>query len=717
MIKKLPFLAFTLFVVFATAQQQPPFLQWEKLYGGNNSDEASSVQQTTDGGYIVAGLTLSNNRDVSGNHGSNDGWVTKLNSDGALQWQKALGGSSGDEANSILQTTDGGYIVAGYTNSNDGDVSGNHGNGDAWIVKLDAAGGIQWQKTYGSSGYDVAKSIQQTTDGSYIFVGESSANDGDVSGNHGGSDCWIVKINATGNIQWQKSYGGSGADRGNSIQQTADGGYVVAAVAASNDGDITRFQGVYDYWIIKLNSNGNLQWQKSYGGTNFDWATNILQTKGGGYIIVGSSASGDGDVTGYHTGVGCSCYTDYWVVKLYPDGGLDWEKSLGGFYDDVPGTVLQTDDGNFVVAGWAYYAGGDIKFSHGLTDFWLVKLDKGGKIIWEKTYGQTRFDQASGMAQTTDKGFIVAGWKGDVEGGEAKSNINRGGSDFAVMKISPDVLDGTITTIDSATTANCSAKNSISDTIGALEPSTVRLYRYGQIYDSATNVIGHVTFNNLLPGTYYATATINGVISTSSATDILPVPVSTGVTDITSTSGRLNWQALDCADDFTIKYKVKGTTEWTQKTTAGNVNTYNLFDLLPSTKYVAKIASNKSKNFVNGTSKFSDSIVFTTSASFATNYNADNASSVNIGTAQLTVSPNPAKNFFVINYKDDAQQKINATLYNATGKAIWSSGLINTSDLNGKQVNASQFAKGIFYLKVTSEKGKTLGAVKVVIAK
>jgi hypothetical protein len=698
------------FSLIAAAQQQAPYLQWEKLYGGNNSDEASSVQQTTDGGYIVAGLTLSNDRDVSGNHGSYDAWIVKLKIDGNLQWQKSLGGSGGDNANSILQTTDGGYIIAGSTDSNDGDVSGNHGQTDAWIVKLSAAGNIQWQKTYGSSGNDAAYSIQLTTDGGYVFAGSSGANDGDVTGNHGNNDYWVVKTDAEGNIQWQKSYGGSNLDRANSIQQTADGGYVVAGSTASNDGDVTGFQGVFDYWIIKLNSNGRLQWQKSYGGTGYDWATSILQTQGGGYIVTGSTASYDGDVTGYHTGVGCSCYTDYWVIKLHADGSLIWEKALGGFDDDIPCNVLQTDDGNFIVAGWAYYAGGDITHGHGLNDFWIVNLNKAGKINWEKTYGQAHFDEAYSIAQTSDKGFIIAGWGGGSEGG--KSTVSRGGSDYEIMKISPDILDDNIIINGGNVAAKCSAVNSLSWLINNANSNIVRLYRYGKLSDSSVNQTGTITFNNLQPGTYYVTETSNGITTTSTSIDILPVPVSAGTTNITSGSATLNWNNVECADDYIIKYKVWGTAEWTQEKTSGNVNTYNLTGLTPATTYIAKVASNKTKNFIKGTSKFSESIVFTTASALTAN-NSDKA--INIGIEQLTISPNPAKNVFVIHYKNNVQQKVSATLYNENGKAVWNSGIINESSLNNKIVNATSLAKGVYYLKLMEENGKVIGNTRIVL--
>ena len=189
-------------------QQSAPEIQWAKCYGGSEYDAALSIQQTTDGGYIVAGLSLSNDNDVSGNHGGEDYWIVKLTSTGSIEWQKSLGGSGEDRASSVIQTTDGGYIIAGTSNSNDGDVSGNHGRDDYWIVKLSSTGILEWQKSLGGSGDDDANSIQQTTDGGYIIAGGSNSNDGDVSGNHGSDDYWIVKLAPSGSIEWQKSLGG-----------------------------------------------------------------------------------------------------------------------------------------------------------------------------------------------------------------------------------------------------------------------------------------------------------------------------------------------------------------------------------------------------------------------------------------------------------------------------------------------------------------------------
>ena len=300
-----------LHTIFSNAQ--PPSIQWQKTLGGPGGDHAQSIIQTLDGGYIVAGLCSSNGGNVTGNHGSRDYWIVKLSTIGVIQWQKSLGGTSVDGANSICQTTDGGYVVAGYSNSNNGDVTGNHGSQDYWIVKLSSTGIIQWQKSLGGTSNEEANSIYQTTDGGYIVAGYSFSSDGDVTGNHGSRDYWIVKLTSTGIIQWQKSLGGTGSDIALSIKQTLDGGYIIAGLSTTfNNGDVTSSHGSGDYWIVKLSSTGVILWQKSLGGSEWEYAYDVIQTIDGGFVVAGYSNSTDGDVTG-NTGA------DYWIVKLSPD--------------------------------------------------------------------------------------------------------------------------------------------------------------------------------------------------------------------------------------------------------------------------------------------------------------------------------------------------------------------------------------------------------------
>ncbi len=353
---------------------QAPAIQWQKCLGGPDGDVAYSIQQTNDGGFIVAGFTYSNDGDVLGFHGYNDAWIVKLNSSGDIEWQKCLGGTDHDFAYSIQQTSDGGFIVAGLTGSNDGDVSGNHGGRDAWVVKLNSSGEIEWQKCLGGTNYDFAYSIQQTSDGGFIVASITGSNDGDVSGNHGGSDYWVVKLNSSGGIEWQKCLGGTNSDGGifndyiYSIQQTSDGGFIMACETMSNDGDVSGNHGSYDAWVVKLNSLGDIEWQKCLGGTNRDIANSIQQTSDGGFIVAGSTSSNDGDVSGNHG------YGDAWVVKLNSSGDIEWQKCIGGTNYEFANSIQQTSDGGFIVAGETLSNNGDVSGNHGYSDAWVVKL-------------------------------------------------------------------------------------------------------------------------------------------------------------------------------------------------------------------------------------------------------------------------------------------------------------------------------------------------------
>jgi hypothetical protein len=190
----------------------------------------------------------------SGNHGALDFWIVKLDEDGNLGWQKSLGGGSDDGAAFAQQTTDGGYIAAGYSNSNNGNVSGNHGGGDYWLVKLDANGGITWKKCFGGTVLDYGTSVQQIS-GGYIMAGYSSSVNGDVTGNHGSSDYWLVRVDNNGVLLWQKSLGGSGQETASCVQQTADGGYVVTGSANSTNGDVSGNHGLEDFWVVKLSTD------------------------------------------------------------------------------------------------------------------------------------------------------------------------------------------------------------------------------------------------------------------------------------------------------------------------------------------------------------------------------------------------------------------------------------------------------------------------------
>lgn len=413
-----------------------PAIQWQKTLGGSSDDYGFNIQQTADEGYIVAGVTYSTDSDVTANQGEADYWIVKMSATGTIQWQKTFGGSAEDYAFSIQQTADGGYIVAGLTNSTDGDITVNHGDYDCWIVKLNATGTIQWQKTFGGSLEDVALGIQQTTDGGYIVAGYTKSTDGDVTVNHGDFDYWIIKLNATGTIQWQKALGGTGQDHATCIQQTADGGYIVAGSSNSYDGDVAENLGSYDFWVVKLNAIGAIQWQKALGGSYIDEAQSIQQTADGGYIVAGNTDSADGDVSGYHGSY------DYWVVKLNAIGTIQWQKTLGGSSDDVATCLQQTTDGGYIVAGWTYSTDGDVirnnwDYYYVGYDYWIVKLSATGTIQWQTALGGSDDDDAFSIQQTTDGGYIVAGMSNSTD---ANFFENNGSYDYWIVKLETDPL-------------------------------------------------------------------------------------------------------------------------------------------------------------------------------------------------------------------------------------------------------------------------------------
>ncbi len=427
MIKKLLIIIANIsFILLAFCQA--PSIQWQKALGGSSVDYANSIQQTSDGGYIVAGSSFSEDGDVVGNQGYYDAWIVKLNSNGTIQWEKSVGGSNYDEAYSIQQTSDGGYIFAGFFNYLNGSLT----DTNYWLVKLDATGGIQWQKSLGGYFGDYAFSVQQTSEGGYIVAGYSASKDGDATTNHGGQDYWIIKLNNNGDIQWQKSIGGSRDDLAYSIQQTSDGGYIVVGNSYSNDGDITGNHGSTDFWIVKLTNNGSIQWQKSLGGSNQDIGRSVYQTSDGGYIVAGASNSKDGDVTGNH-GV-----YDAWIVKLNSTGIIQWQKSLGGSDYDYAHSIQQTSDGGYIVAGYSSSKNGDVIGNHGSADFWIVKLTNNGNIQWQKSLGGSSSDVAFSIKQTLDGGYIVAGSTNSSNGDVTEFH---GSQDYWIVKLANEYLN------------------------------------------------------------------------------------------------------------------------------------------------------------------------------------------------------------------------------------------------------------------------------------
>jgi len=431
---KINFIKCILFLLFSNCFGQSPTIQWQKCFGGTNADEISSITKTLDGGYISLGWSKSNDGDVSGNHGGNDVWIAKLNSAGDIQWQKSYGGTGNEVGGNIIQLSDGSYIFCSRTDSNNGDVSSNHGGLDTWVVKLNSIGDIQWEKTYGGTLNEVDGKIRSTIDGGYVFSTSTYSNNGDVTGSHGSLEYWVVKLSSIGNIQWQKTLGGSNADEAYNILPTIDNGYIISGTTQSNNGNVTNFHGISDFWVVKLDILGNIIWQKTLGGSNGENLQNLEQTSDGSFIVCGGSNSNDGDVSGNHGGY------DAWLVKLNSSGNIQWQKTYGGTGSDWFLSIQKTIDNGFIAGGYSNSNNGDISGNHGGVDCCLIKLNSIGDIQWQKSIGGTLDDYCYSIETTSDDGYILTGTtfsnNGDITGNHGAI----GETDGLVLKLNSDLL-------------------------------------------------------------------------------------------------------------------------------------------------------------------------------------------------------------------------------------------------------------------------------------
>lgn len=295
-------------------------ISWQVSYGGTQYESGVMIHQTLDTGYIFLAEATSSDGDVKQNHGGGDIWVVKINQKGFITWQQVYGGSGSDIGYAIRETKDSGYIVGGLTYSNNGDITNYYGNGDEWVLKLTPKGKIQWQQTFGTNKLDYASDIIQTADSGYLSIGSTSLKD-PANSAHDSTDMLVIKMDTAGAITWQKRFGGTGMDNGNSVTQIADGTYLAAGITSSSDGDVTgQHGGASDMWLLNINKNGNLNWQKTLGGSGTDIANRAIQTKDGGYLVGGITYSTDGDVagSGYHSGIG----PDIWIAKLNANVGI-----------------------------------------------------------------------------------------------------------------------------------------------------------------------------------------------------------------------------------------------------------------------------------------------------------------------------------------------------------------------------------------------------------
>ncbi|MEO6168165.1 MAG: MopE-related protein [Chitinophagales bacterium] len=425
-------------MVFA---QTVPVKEWDKSFGGTKHDEMYVIIQTNDGGYLLGGDSDSpiSGEKSQGSQGFSDYWIVKTDALGNKMWDKRFGGNSREEMFCVLQTSDSGYLLGGWSMS---DVSGDktqtsRGESDYWIVKTDLNGNKLWDKRYGGTSGDELRAMAPTSDGGFILAGESLSGAGGekTQANHGEFDVWVVKINAEGIKQWDASYGGILDDRLNAIQQTPDGGYIIGSWTLSPIGfDITQpSRGSTDMWLVKTDASGVKKWDGRYGGDNNEYLYALDQTTDGGFILGGYTRS---DVNGDVTIPGKGGF-DFWMVKTNSTGIKQWDKRYGGNNDEKGKSIFETTDGGFIMGGWSEsgISGDKTQETKGTVDYWVVKSDVNGNKLWDLDFGASNEERLHDIPQTSDGGFIIGGHSYSTKNGD-KSQTTFGIDDYWIVKLS-----------------------------------------------------------------------------------------------------------------------------------------------------------------------------------------------------------------------------------------------------------------------------------------
>jgi hypothetical protein len=429
---------FTLFIIFLCFYSfgQAPGIRWQRNLGGTQNDIPAFSFKTNDNGFITVTETSSNNGDIAGSHGASDIWVTKMNFQGQLLWSRTIGGTSSESPTAYYYNTDGTFLIVGYTYSSDGNVSGNHGVTDIWISKLAADGSSIWHKCFGGSGDEFnAYSIIKAANGTYLVTGITYSSNGDVSGNHGGADLWVFNINEAGTLQWQIALGGTSNEvfsKGTKTIEAADGSYYIGTETFSNDGNVSGNAGNSDLWLVKLNNTGVFQWQKCLGGTANEFFTDFKEGQNGELYVLGYTSSPE--LPNFH-GVN-SDYSDIYLCRVSSVGTLIFQKCFGGTLADKSDQLVSTfADGSCVINSTIRNGGGDVTGYPGSangTEIWFFKVKNDGSIDWQNALGGVGFDGTTGVGtlddyggtgkviQTSDQGFLIPAWtesgNGDVTG-------------------------------------------------------------------------------------------------------------------------------------------------------------------------------------------------------------------------------------------------------------------------------------------------------------
>ncbi len=386
MLSRQPILYISFFILaFASAVSAQPDVLWEQSYGGYYYDYAASVLQTDDGGYVLAGSYSHDEYNV-------DMWLVKTDEIGDTLWTRTFGGLNYDACHGMEQTADGGYILVGQTFTFGG------GCDDVWLIKTDSDGDSTWSAVYGGGLWDRGLSVQQTIDGGYIIVGETK------SFGSGDWDLYLIKTNSHGDTTWTRTHGGSGIDAGEYVRQTDDGGYIITGYTES-------YSDARDVWLLKTDADGDSAWSKTFGGSLWDVGECVRQTADGGFIITGKTES-------FSSGM-----SDVWLIKTESDGDSSWSSVFGGDNTDKSYCVQEIVGDGYIIAGltWSYGEGG--------SDAWVIRVSQSGELLWDLIWGGISNDDGGSIISTDDDGFAFVGMTESYGTGE---------SDLCLVKLDVD---------------------------------------------------------------------------------------------------------------------------------------------------------------------------------------------------------------------------------------------------------------------------------------
>jgi len=497
----------TLYLILNTSVvcSQAPGIAWTKVYGGSIEDAARAGIPLSDGTYIIAGKAYSFDGQVTTNHSTDstsDFWVLKLDANGNITKKKSFGGSGDELCEAMIQLLDGTFILAGSTTSADGDVTGFHGNIDIWVVHLSSSLTLLSETCYGGSKNDQCFYLDPTHDGGYVITGWTKSNNGDVSGLHGTNkyDLWILKIG--GNNTFKKCIGGTDDEIARSGIETKDHGFIIGGYTYSHDGDVAGFHGGDgDMYVVKLDSTGNIQWSRCYGGSKTERLNNVIPVSTGGYLVVGYTQSNDGDALSNTD----TTFGNMWLVRIDDLGNILWEKTYGGSHLESIEDILEMADGSFTGIGYCRSVDGDIKNHFPGTgdteiydDCWLFSIDASGNLLWQGCYGGNLHDLPNDIDITPDGYWLITGESASTTG---QIKGNHGDDDYWVMKTTALICAKPVNLITSSIISNSATLSW--DPVPGARTYSLHFRKTGASWSTYQTTALSWQANNLLPLTSY----------------------------------------------------------------------------------------------------------------------------------------------------------------------------------------------------------------------